>query len=179
MGCRGTLAAIIDDIECAAMDAKQHQVWRYSGFAWVVLLALPTAYGAVRWEMGLGRDSDMAGVHELILVFLITLAAPMAALAFGVFAPLAIAIDHIAKGRTTRSINALLGASLSAPALVVTLLVVGWPDHFVDAFTSGHLRRAIALILALPLAGVIVGLGLRHRRATPPRVHRPPVAPLI
>jgi len=159
------------------MDAKPHQVWRYAGLAWVALISVPTAYAVLRWQVGLGRDVDIHGVDELILMFLLVLSAPMAALAFGVFAPLAIVIDRIASGRTSRFVNVLIGAALSAPALVVTV-VVGGSKHDLRGIVAAirHPDRAIGLFVALPLAGIIVGLGLRHRRSTAPKVRRLSIA---
>jgi hypothetical protein len=137
------------------MDGASHRVWRYAGLAWIVLIAGPTARAVVRWQMGVDRDVDMSGVDELIFTFLIVLAVPMAALAFGVFAPLAIGIDNLIKGRTPRLVNVLLGAALSVPALIVIVLVVGSP-------MNGATPMAVALLASLLPAGMIVGLGLRH-----------------
>jgi hypothetical protein len=141
------------------MDAAPHRVWRYAVLAWFALIAGPTAHAAIRWQMGFGRDVDMSGVHELVLVFVIVFAAPMAALAFGVFAPLAVALDYIVNGRTPRFVNLLLGAMLSGPALIVTVMVAGWPMR-------GSASAAVMLVATLLLAGMIVGLGVRHRRST-------------
>ena len=145
------------------MHAASHRVWGYAALAWLVLIAGPTVNAAVRWQMGLGRDSDMSGVHELVLTFIIVFSVPMAALAFGVFAPLAVAIDHLLRGRTSRGVNVLLGAVLSLPAFIVIVLVVGWPRPVFASAAS--LQRAMGLLAALPLAGMTVGLGLQHRRS--------------
>ena len=159
------------------MDAEPHRIWRYAGVAWIGLIAVPTVQAVRLWYLGPGRDVDMSGVHELILTFLMVLSAPMAALAFGVFAPLAIVIDRIANGRTSRFVNLLMGAALSAPALVVTLVVVG-SKHDLTGILSAirHPDRAIGLFVALPLAGIIVGLGLRHRRSSASTVPRSSIA---
>lgn len=146
------------------MNAAPHRVWKYAALAWVALIAGPTVNAAIRWQMGVGRDSDMTGVHELVFTFLIVLAAPMAALAFGVFAPLAVGIDYLMRGRSSRFVNVLLGAILSVPALIVTVIVGGWPGKGVPSVAG--LQRALGLIAVLPVAGMIVGLGLRHRRST-------------
>lgn len=153
------------------MDAEPHRIWRYAGLAWIGLIAVPTVHAVRLWYLGSGRDSDMSGVHELILMFLMVLSAPMAALAFGVFAPLAIVIDRIADGRTSRFVNILIGAALAAPALFVTVVVVGPQHDWMGVLAVvRHPDRAIGLFAALPLAGMIVGLGLRHRRSTAPTV---------
>ena len=143
------------------MDAAPHRVWRYAVLAWVALIAGPTGHAAIRWQMGVGRDIDMSGVHELVFMFALAFATPMAALAFGVFAPLALGIDHIMNGRTPRFLNVFLGATLSVPALIVTVIVGGWPMKAAPSVAT--LQRAMGLIAALPLAGMIVGLGVRHR----------------
>jgi len=152
--------------------AAPHRVWRYAVLAWVTLIAGPTGHAAIRWQMGVGRDIDISGVHELVFMFALAFAAPMAALAFGVFAPLAVGIDHIMNGRAPRFVNVILGAALSVPALIVTVMVAGWTMKGVPAVAT--LQRAMGLIAALPLAGMIVGLGVRHSRSTvacrqPPR----------
>jgi ABC-type phosphate transport system permease subunit len=143
------------------MDAAPHRIWRFAVLAWLGLIAGPTAHAVVRWQMGVGRDPDMSGVHELVFTFLIVLAAPMAALAFGVFASLALAIDTAIHGRTPRLVNVLLGALLSMPALVVVVLVAGWPMR-------GSAPHAKVLVATLMLAGMIVGLGLRYRGDSQP-----------
>jgi hypothetical protein len=56
----------------------------------------------------------------------------------------------------------LIGAALSVPALIVTMMVGGWPTE--GAATAATLQRAMGLIVALPLAGMIVGLGVRARQ---------------
>jgi hypothetical protein len=146
------------------------RVWRHAVLAWLVLIAGPTGNAAVRWQMGVGRDIDMSGVHELILAFVIVFAAPMAALAFGVFAPLAVGIEYVLQGRASRFVNALLGAALSLPAFVVTVLVVGWPQQVFAS--AANLQRAIGFLAALPLAGMIVGLGMQHRGSMAPVTRR-------
>ena len=145
------------------MDAAPHRVWRYAVVAWAALIAGPTGHAAIRWQMGVGRDIDMSGVHELVFMFALAFAAPMAALAFGVFAPLAVGIDYLLKGRASRFVNVLLGATLSVPALIVTVIVGGWPMTGAPSVVS--LRRAMGLIAVLPLAGMIVALGVRHHRS--------------
>jgi hypothetical protein len=154
------------------MDVEAHRVWRATALAWITLVAVPTGYAAIRWQMGLGRDPDMTGVSELIVFLLIVLTVPMAALAFGVLAPLAIAYDYIAKGRTPMYLNVLFGAALSAPALAVSVVAVGWPQHDVRQSMSvlRHLDRAPDFVAALLLSGMIVGLGVRHRQRAASRL---------
>ena len=144
---------------------NKHRIWPCAFLAWVALLLVPVAYEAVQWERGIGRDPDMSGVGELVGFLLFMLSLPMALLAFAVFAPLAIGIDYIAKGRTTRFVNALIGAALCAPALVVSVVASGWPEHSLsDAMAViRDPGRAAGFVAALPVAGMIVGLGLRHR----------------
>jgi|SRR4051812_10003024 hypothetical protein len=159
------------------MDAEPHRIWRYAGVAWIGLIAVPTLYAVRLWYVGPGRDPDMNGVHELILTFVMVLSAPMAALAFGVFAPLAIVVDRIVNARTSRFVNLLMGAALAAPALVVTIAVVGSKHDWRGILTAiRHPDRAIGVLVALPLAGIIVGLGLRHRKSPAPTVRRPSIA---
>ena len=147
------------------MDAARHRIWPYTVLAWFALVAVPTAYAAAQWQMGIGRDPDMSGVGELVLSFLFIVTLPMAALAFGVFAPLALAVDYLVNGRTSRLVNVLLGAVLSAPALFVTVLVTGWPERSMEEVMTArrHPARATGIVAATLVAGMIVGLGLRHR----------------
>ena len=151
---------------------EPHHVWRFTAIAWLALVAVPTAYAMMRWQMGGGRDPDMSGVGELVSTFVFFLTVPMGALAFGVFAPLAIAIDYIAKGRTTRFVNLLLGVALAVPALVIAVVVSGWPEHSLsDAMTAiRHSERAPGFLAALALAGIIVGFGLRRAQVRVPIV---------
>jgi hypothetical protein len=148
------------------MDPAPHRVWRYTVPAWMILLGAPLLLAVARWQMGVDRDIDMSGVHELVFLFLIAFSAPTAVLAFGVFAPLAVGLDSIAKGRTSRFVNVLLGAALSLPVLVLTVIVAGWPRR-------GSASYAAVLIAALLLAGMTVGLGLRHRGSTRSTLIRP------
>ena len=151
----------------SSMDVEAHRVWRYAALAWMMLVVVPTSYAVIRWQMGLGRDPDMSGVGELILLFLFVITVPMAALAFGVFAPLAIAYDYVAKGRTPIYLNVFVGAVLAAPALVVSVVAVGWPQHDVRQSMAAlrHIDyRADGFAMALLLGGMVVGLGVRHRR---------------
>ena len=143
-----------------------HHIWRQAALAWIALVAIPTAYAVIRWQMGLVRDPDMSGIGELIFTFVIILAAPMAALAFAVYAPLALAVDRIAKGRTRRVVNVMLGAMLAVPAVLVTMIVLGAPRHGLAHAVSqiAWPRPALGVFAALPAAGMIVGLGLRVTR---------------
>jgi hypothetical protein len=146
------------------MDVDAHRVWRYTALAWITLVAVPTGYAAIRWQMGLGRDPDMTRVSELISFFLFVLSVPMAALAFGVLAPLAISYDYIAEGRMPIHLNVLFGAALSAFALVVSVVATGWPEHDLRQSISvlRHLDRAPDFVAALLLSGMIVSLGVRR-----------------
>lgn len=153
------------EVECR-MSAKHDRVWFYTGVAWVALVLIPVAYAAVQWERGIDRDVDMTGVGELIGFLLFILSVPMAALAFGVFAPLGIALDVMLKGRTSRVVNVLLGAVSTGPAIFATVWVTGWPGHSLpDVITAFRHSpdRAPQIVAATLMAGMIVGLGLRHR----------------
>ena len=148
------------------MGAKHHRVWFHTGVAWVALVLIPIAYAAVQWERGIDRDADMTGVGELVGFLLFILPVPMAALAFGVFAPLGITLDVMLKGRTSRVVNVLLGAASAGPAIFAAVWVTGWPGHslpdVIIAFRHSA-ERAPQIVAATLVAGMIVGLGLRHR----------------
>lgn len=154
------------------MDAPRHRVWPFAALAWPALVIVPIAYAAWEWHLGIHGDSDIRHFSELawMLAFVFTL--PMAALAFGVFAPLAIGVDTMLRGRTPRVVNVLLCALLGAPALFVTVYVAGWPEHSV-AQTIGAIRRSgkheWGYVAGHLIAGAIIGLGLRHPRQRPSR----------
>lgn len=152
------------------MKAAHHRVWPYAAVAWATLVVIPITYHAARWQMHFGRDPDVNGVSELVSLLLFIFTVPMAALAFLVFAPLAIAADYIIRGRTSRLVNALFGAALALPANFVSVFVTGWPEHTFDEIMAAfrHPERAPAIAAATLLAGTIVGLGLRHSRPAPP-----------
>jgi hypothetical protein len=150
----------------ARMNGVRHLVWPFAALAWAALVLVLIAYAGWEWQHGIHRDADIQHFSELawMLAFVFTL--PMAALAFGVFAPLAIALDTILCGRTPRAINVVLCAILAAPALFVTVYVTGWPEHSVAQALGAlrHLDRARGLVAGHVVAGAIVGLGLRHPR---------------
>jgi hypothetical protein len=111
----------------------------------------------------LGMIGEMRGVHKLLLAYASTYAAPMAVLVFGVFAPLATLIDYMTGRRTSRVVNVLLGAALAVPVLGVVLWWEGSSVEYLLAHVNG-----IGPLLPLPLTGMIVGLGMRHRKSVRP-----------
>ena len=127
-------------------------------------MLVPIAYAGWEWHHGIHRDADHFSELAGFLAFVFTL--PMAALAFGVFAPLAIALDRLLRGRTARAVNVLLCMMLAAPAFFVTVYVAGWPEHSVAQAVGAlrHLDRDRGFVLAHVFAGAIVGFGLRHPR---------------
>jgi hypothetical protein len=78
-----------------------HRIWFYAAVSAVVMVLGPTLAASVGWFTGSGRDADMSGVHELILFLLMVWTLPAIALAFGVIAPMVIALDRFVRGRTT------------------------------------------------------------------------------
>ena len=154
------------------MGSRQHRIWVHTALAWLAMVAIPTLFVMIQWQMGIGRDVDMRSVWELIVTFLIVLTPPMGALAFGVYGPLAIGIDRRMAGRTTGITNALIGAALAVPALVVTLVALiatDWrsiAEYGLGASLSGSTRNLqswVLFFLVFVTAGIIVGLGLRRR----------------
>jgi hypothetical protein len=140
----------------ARMQPESHRVWRYAGLAWLLLIAIPTASAAIFWRLGIGRDPDISGAGELLIMILLFLLVPAAVLAFAVLAPLAVGVDRLVRGRTPRSVNLLIGLALAASVVAAGMLA--FPPR-------GFTPVGRALLSAMPFAGMIVGLGLRHRRS--------------
>jgi hypothetical protein len=106
-----------------------------------------------------------------MFTFVTILTLPMGALAYLVFAPLAIAIDRRIGGRVSRAARVVIGGSLAVPAFVVANLFVwamdwettarigirGTVDHSLE-----HPAPLLVLLGAFIVAGAIVGVGLRH-----------------
>jgi hypothetical protein len=138
------------------MQPEPHRVWRFAGVAWLFLIAVPTASSAIFWQLGIGRDQDMSGPGELSILVLLVLIVPTALLAFAVLAPLAVGVDRLVRGRTPRSVNLLIGLALAASVVAAGMLA--FPPR-------GFAPAGRALLSAMPFAGMIVGLGLRHRQS--------------
>jgi hypothetical protein len=98
------------------MNAPRHRVWPFAALAWMALVLVPIAYAGWEWHRGLHRDADIQHFSELAWMLAFVLTLPMAALAFGVFAPLAITVDAVLRGRAPRVVNVLLTTTLAAPA---------------------------------------------------------------
>lgn len=157
------------------MDSRQHRIWAHTALAWLAMVAIPTLFVTIQWQRGIARDVDIRSVWELIVTFLIVLTLPMGALAFGVYGPLAIGIDRRTAGRTTGVANALIGAALAVPALVVALVALiatDWrsiAEYGLRASLFGSTRNLQSLVLfsfVFITAGIIVGLGLRRPGTT-------------
>jgi hypothetical protein len=99
----------------------RHRIWAFAPFAWLALIALPTTAAAIQWQRGIGRDPDMTGVVELIFFLVGVSMMPMAIAAFGVMAPMAIAVDRATRGRTGRLANVALGGALGGLGFAVFL----------------------------------------------------------
>jgi hypothetical protein len=138
------------------MQPEPHRVWRYASVAWLFLIAVPTASAAIFWQLGIARDQDMSGPGELVVLVLLVLVVPTAILAFAVLAPLAVGVDRLVRGRTPRAVNLLIGMALAASVVAAGVLV--FPPR-------GFTPMGRALLWAMPAAGMIVGLGLRHRQS--------------
>jgi hypothetical protein len=155
---------------------SNHRIWTHAIAAAAVMVLIPTVAATVGWLTGSSRDSDMSGVHELILLFVILSTIPSFALALGVLAPSAIALDRLTRGRTSRLTNMLLGALLSLPALAALLVAISLMSSgtnlrsfgikVMHAISTGisHPERVFFAIAFFAVPGVIVALGMRHRR---------------
>jgi hypothetical protein len=149
------------------VDSTPHRVWRYAVLAWVFLVAWASARAVLPWHLGivgmLGMIGEMRGVHKPLLAYASSYAAPMALFTFGMIAPLATAIDHMTRGRTSRVVNVLLGGAL---AVAVISVVLWWEGSSIEYLLAHH---GSGPLLPLPLTGMIVGLGMRHRKSARPR----------
>lgn len=158
---------------CMANESR-HRIWAFAWLAWLALVAFPTTAAAIQWQRGIARDPDMTGVVELILLLAAVSMIPMAIAAFGVIAPLAIAVDRATRGRTTRLANGALGSALGVLGFAVFLTVsLLW-----RLATRGPLQQPIGAnlsrimhdpviatwVIGFVVAGMFVGLGLRERQ---------------
>jgi hypothetical protein len=163
-----------------ATTDSNHRIWTHAIAAAAAMVVIPTVGATVGWFTGGSRNSDVNGVHELILLFVMLLIIPSAALTLGVLAPSAIALDRLTRGRTSRLTNMLLGALLSVPALSVLLVAVSllssgtnlrkFETRVMHAISIGvnHPGRVLFAIGFFAVPGVIVALGMRHRRRVNP-----------
>jgi hypothetical protein len=158
-------------------DKPRHRIWTFAVLAWVALVALPTTIVAVRWQLGIDRDVDMSGVHELITFFMLVSSLPAAIVAFGLLAPLAIAVDRAIRGRTPRAVNFVVGGVLGVPGFLLFLsgsaileLMGGNLEGPISANVWRVFQnpRTAAIVLMFVVGGMLVGLGLRHHSATDP-----------
>jgi hypothetical protein len=157
-----------------ALPTSSHRIWPRAAIVAVTLVLTPILIAVIEWELGVDRDPDMTGVHELILFLFAVLAMPSALLSFGVMAPSAIVLDRLVRGRTSRVTNLTLGVAVGVLALVVMILgtaVVSWQPgpsivEMLVRFVSKAANRPKETFLAVAyfcLMGMFVTLGMRHR----------------
>jgi hypothetical protein len=146
------------------MSARSHfgaYFW-WALVAWIAMLATLVAGAVIGWETRLMRDSDMSGAFELAAFLVIILGGPLTAIAFGLYAPMAMWLDACI-GHTVSRANLSL-ATLSLPLLasvvwfVAAVALWGWP------------RRLPLVPLAIPVAALLAGaavmaIGLNRLRA--------------
>ena len=110
----------------------------------------------------------------LIVTFVVVLTLPMGALAYLVFAPMAIGIERLTKRRFRRLVNVALGAWLAVPAFIVMNLfgrAMDWQEISVAALRAsaahaiGHPEPLMTLCADFAIAGAIVGLGISDRES--------------
>ena len=154
-------------------DETGHRIWAHAALSWLALILLPTTAVAIQWMRGIGRDSDLYGVHELILFFVLISSVPAALVAFVLLAPLAIAADRAIRGRTTRAANVLLGGVLGIPAFALFVagsaaieLAKGMTfDRLSASFrVFTHDPETAVVVAMFVVSGMLVGPGLRYRR---------------
>jgi hypothetical protein len=153
-------------------NETRHRIWAFASLSWLAFVVLPTTTMAIRWHLGLGRDSDMSSVFELISVFIVVSSLPATVIAFGLLAPLAIAVDRATRIRTTRAANVALGALLGVIAFVLfgagsalLRLMRGSLDRPIgeSVWRLLHDPRTLAIVAMFVIGGMVVGLGLRYR----------------
>ena len=158
--------------------APAHGIWPRAGIGAAMLMLAPTMWAASTWLLGWGRDADMSGVHELIVFFLFITMFPALALAFGVMAPCAIAIDRITAGRTSRPFNITLGAAIGLVGFATFLLAGGFmawetgeslSEVLSRPFSAAKQPATMAAAAFFAVVGMIIAAGMRSRT----RRHRP------
>ena len=163
----------------------EHRIWSHAALAAAACVLVPTLLVTIGWYLEPARrDSDMSGVHELILFFVLTLSIPALALSFGVLAPSAIIADRLTGGRTSRRLNLLLAPVIALPMVLAAVafgafLRSGWDlRELADSMgrplvvAAEQPLRAVLTLAFFAVLGLIVALGMRHR--SPRRLVKPP-----
>ena len=148
-----------------------HRIWLFAGIAAAMLMLVPALFAATGHLLGWGRDPDVASVIELIVFFLIVSCVPAFSLSFGVMAPLAIVIDRVALGRTSRIVNVMAGIAVGLTGLAAFLWgssVLAWQpgESFWQVMSrpiNARPEAAVAGVTFFALVGMIVAAGIRHR----------------
>ena len=139
-----------------------------------MLMLAPTLFAATTHLLGWGRDPDVANVFELVVFFLIISVVPALSLSFGVMAPLAVVMDRVAGGRTSRWMNIIAGIAVGLAGLAAFLWgssVLAWQPHesFWQVVTRPLTVRAEAAAVGVTffaLVGMTIAAGMRHRTRT-------------
>ena len=159
------------NLDMPSVAQPTHRIWAHAGVGAALLLLTPTLVVAIQWELGVGGDSDMSGVLELVFFLLALWTVPVVLLSFGVMAPLALAIDRLAAGRTSRATNIIAGIAIGLTGLAAFLIgasLLAWESGqslsqvLSRPFTARPEATAV-LIAFFALVGTIVGAGMRHR----------------
>ena len=153
-----------------------HRIWGHAALAAALLLFGPTLMVGLSWLLGDGRlPSDMSGGILELLAFLVFLwAVPTILLAFGVMAPLAVMVDRVAGGQTSRSVNLIAGIVVGLAGLAAFLWgssVIAWqPGESLWQVASRPFNvRAEAAAVGITffaLVGMTIAAGMRHRTRT-------------
>ena len=156
-----------------------HRVWVFSLLAWAAMVVLPTAFISITWMLGIITDSSVPNVFDLF-PFAIIFMLPATVVTFGLLVPLALAADRRVRGRTTRSVNVVLGGALGVTAfalLFASAALLRFPTPFTprSMIAGGASVETVYRVLVAPqtaailalfiVSGMLVGLGLRHREA--------------
>ena len=139
-----------------------------------MLMLTPTLYAVTTHVLGWGRDPDVSGVPELVVFFLIVSFVPALSLSFGVMAPLALVIDRITAGRTSRPVNLVAGVVIGLAGLAAFLLggaLLAWQpgESFWQVAARPFEVRLGAAAVGVPffaLVGMTIAAGMRHRTRT-------------
>jgi hypothetical protein len=145
------------------------RVGRIAGLAvvaWISMLGVLAAMGAVKWNQPGFRDQDIQSPAEMAMTMVFVMAIPLALIAGAVLAPSALVADRIIRGRLTRGANTLIGACFSIPSILgffgAGLLLFGNGSRLL-----ANVRRApdmlVGLFTIFAVGGIVISLGMRRR----------------
>lgn len=148
------------------------RIGRFAGLsvvAWLSMVGVMGVMAGVRWNTPGFRDVDIDSPVEMALTLALVTAIPFALVTIGLLAPCTVAADSWLRGRFTRRVNAMVGASFGLPALAVFLLVF-WSlferrrtfGEWLGAFNGGP-GQLVGFLVIFMIGGIVLSLGMRRR----------------